>query len=165
VLGRGLAHSGPEERLKLSGQWKEDEEGDLYARRRAVARLHEDPTLVIGLTERLDASMVLIASSLGWPLESMQYQNMKSTLDLKAGDNHFNVNAGKYHLMSNAVKDYVKKLLKDDEHVYGVATDLHNRQASAIPEFDDKVIAFKKLQTTPNRNFQCPRSFKVKSNN
>lgn len=149
--------------MKLSGHWAEDDEGDLYARRRAVARLHEDKTLVIGLTERLDASMVLIALSLGWPVESMEYQNMKSTLDLKVGDNHFNANSGKYHLMSKTVKEYMQKLMKDDEYVYGVATDVHNRQTSSFPNFQDKVTEFKMGQNKPNRNIQCPRTFKVNS--
>jgi len=47
---------------------------------------------VVGLTERLNAAMVLIALRLGWPTSRMAYTSMKSTTGLPPSDPRYNVN-------------------------------------------------------------------------
>ena len=169
VLGSGSAHGG--NLYKLGGseiggvgavggaevdeeqQHDDDKKAALFAesrsdptaRKRAIKRIREDETLVLGITERLDASMVLVALSLGWPLEAMLYESKKRTEHLKPGDARYNVNSGKYHLMSPGVKEYIMYLLRADERVYHVALAGHEQQTRKFKDFPEQVARFRGL--------------------
>jgi hypothetical protein len=166
VLGGGFAHSEGSERR----QWKQnagapsglsgaaaarkeksfETTSDPLSRRRAIERLRKDPLLVVGITERLDASMVLVALRLGWSLESMQYESKKSTANLAPTDPRFNVTAGKYHLARKDTADYMRYLMRDDERVYAEAVKTHERQASQFSDFKVKVSEFKQILQRAN---------------
>ena len=120
--------------------------------------------MILGITERLDESMVLIALSLGWPVKSMIYESKKRTGNLKPGDNRYNVNSGKYHMMSPSVKGYIQHLLHNDERVYNVVLSEHISQTKAYPDFDSHVADFKRLLSAPesNKRSQCLKKGDIK---
>ncbi len=141
-----------------------DSNSDPIARRRAITRIKTDSNMILGITERLDESMVLIALSLGWPVKSMIYESKKRTGNLKPGDNRYNVNSGKYHMMSPSVKGYIQHLLHNDERVYNVVLSEHISQTKAYPDFDSHVADFKRLLSAPesNKRSQCLKKGDIK---
>jgi hypothetical protein len=124
---------------------------DPLSRRRAIERLRkQDKTLVVGITERLDASMVLIALRLGWPLEGMVYESKKTTANLAPSDPRYNVNSGKYSQLNAETSEYMSYLMRDDERVYSEAVKAHDRQAGRIPGFKTQVTEFRQLLQKAN---------------
>jgi len=160
VLGGGFLHpDGVEQR-----QWKQggaamrgadssaslETSSDPHSRRRAIEKLQNDPLLVVGITERLDASMVLIALKLGWRVEGMLYESLKAHENLPTTHSRYNVNQGKYGLMSEDTKEYMRYLMRDDEQVYAEAVKTHERQTAQFPDFEAKFSEFRQLSLRAN---------------
>jgi hypothetical protein len=130
VLGSGEAHSS-----FRTGR-------DDGARAAAVRRLTHDSSLVVGLTERMDASMVLIALALRWPLDALVYRSLKTGAQQRPGDPRHNPNAGKYGELPTAVRAHLRELLADDEAVYAAAVGAHERQVGTFADFEAHRASF-----------------------
>ena len=170
VLGSGNAHGGNMYTLGGSEnrrQWEHhdddqalfaESDSDPVARKRAIARIKSDPAMVLGITERLDESMVLVALSLGWQPDAMLYESKKTTGNLRPGDARYNVNSGKYHMLAPRVQSYILYLLRDDERVYHAALAGHEAQTRKHADFAARVADFKGQLALSRKQGKVPSS-------
>lgn len=89
--------------------------GDTTGRRRAIRRIQQGD-IVVGLTEQIDATMVLVALAMGWSTNAVLYHSAKAGA-VNPNDYRYNVNAGKYGQISVEAGRHIDNLLIDDSKV------------------------------------------------
>lgn len=118
---------------------------DAPNRAKALIKLNA-PDLIVGITEEMDATFVLVALMMGWRVESMLPCYSKGTCKSKsAGLEKGNVNQGKYASISKPASDYIESLVGDDNAIYAAGLTRHMEQRTQFPKFDEHLKRFRGL--------------------
>jgi len=122
------------------------------SRARAILKLRSSG-MVVGITESMDESFVLVALAMGWPVEDMTPCYSPGLCPSKVASKH---SMGSYNSISVVARDVFAGLIEDDTAVYEAGRALHSNQCASYPQFEAELQRFRALaharkETTPRR--------------
>ena len=99
--------------------------------------------IIVGITESMEESFVLVALVMGWPVDDMlPCYSPGVCLSAKVASRH---SVGSYDSISAAAREVLLGLAKDDVAVYEAGREIHARQRRSFPQFDSESRRFKGL--------------------